>query len=368
MKIARAIIENFRHIKRLELDFTDSLARVRDTSLFIGPNASGKTTILDALAVSVGLGTELVYGRPGLVLSPRTIVSRGSLFTRVTCWVRFSPDEISTTRELFNLAEEDNMRVPDAEEVELTWTYPDPHGRSEYGYTDYKPSWAWTLFKGRKKVARLLSTGRVGWNWFERVGAVFTFDQQRVGLGQTIPRDIWEIIEGQGGDGEGHKSDRRTSDPRKILLNLAVQSLVGPSSGLQQLDLFERIKERYAQICAPHRLVGAVGDESGTLDLLFNDGKYDYRYDGLSSGEQMLLLFLIRMVSQHIHQSIVLVDEIELHQHPIWQRKLLHLLPKVGIGNQIIATTHSPYLRDVTPPEAVIELGEILEPVGAPAD
>jgi hypothetical protein len=208
----------------------------------------------------------------------------------------------------------------------------------------------------------------VGWNWFERVGSVFTFDQQRVGLGQTIPLDIWEIIEGQGGDGEAQRSDRRTSDPRKILLNLAVQSLVGPSSGLQQLDQFERIKERYAQVCSPHRLVGAVRDELGTLDLLFNDGKYDYRYDGLSSGEQMLLLFLIRMVSQHIHQSIVLVDEIELHQHPIWQRKLLHLLPKIGIGNQIIATTHSPYLRDVTPPEAVIELGEILEPAGAPAD
>ena len=100
MKVARAVIENFRHIKRLELDFTDSLGRVRDTTVLIGPNASGKTTVLDALAVSIGIGTELIYGRPGFVLSPRTIVARGSLQTKVTCWVRFSPEEVATAKDL----------------------------------------------------------------------------------------------------------------------------------------------------------------------------------------------------------------------------------------------------------------------------
>ncbi|MEK6323090.1 MAG: AAA family ATPase [Acidobacteriota bacterium] len=369
MKIARAIIENFRHIRRLELDFTDSLGRVRDTTLLIGPNASGKTTLLDALAVSVGIGTELSYGRPGFVLSPRTIVRKGSLYTKVTCWVRFSHEEIATTSELFTIANEgDQNPVPQAKEVELTWTYPDPHNRSIYGYTECKPYRAWTLFKGRVKVARLLSTRRIGWEWFQRVGGVFTFDQQRAGMEKTIPREIWEIIQGQSVGIDTSGSERRTTDPKTILLNLAVQSLLPPGSGSQQLDQFKLIQERYAQVCSPHSLVGAVRDESGTPDLVFNDGTYDYRYDGLSSGEQMLLLFLIRMVSEHIHQSVVLVDEIELHQHPIWQRKLLSLLPKMGEGNQIIATTHSPYLRDVTPPEAVIELGEILEPAGAPAD
>ena len=73
----------------------------------------------------------------------------------------------------------------------------------------------------------------------------------------------------------------------------------------------------------------------------------------------MLLLFLIRMVTEHIHQSIVLVDEIELHQHPLWQRKLLYLLPRIGKNNQIIATTHSAYLRDVLPGEAIIDLGKL---------
>lgn len=399
MKIARAVIENFRHIKKLELDFTDSLGRVRDTTLLIGPNTSGKTTILDALAVSVGLSTELSYGRPGFELSPRSIVTKGSLYTKVTCWVRFSPEEIAATKELSVIRYQTGIhignppipcpKVPDAEEVELTWTYPDPKNKSTRGFTQCDPSNAGTLFKGRVEVARLLATSRIGWDWFKRVGGVFTFDQQRTGMQKTIPREIWEIIHGRSTGDEPGGRELRTSDPKTILLNLAVQSLLPQSakritedgeqritedgkrrtgSGIGQLDQFKLIQELYAQVCAPHNLVGAFRDESGVPDLVFNDGTFDYRYDGLSSGEQMLLLFLIQMVADNIHQSIVLVDEIELHQHPVWQRKLLHLLPKMGDGNQIIATTHSPYLRDVTPPEAVIELGEVLEPAFAPAD
>ena len=60
-----------------------------------------------------------------------------------------------------------------------------------------------------------------------------------------------------------------------------------------------------------------------------------------------------------MHRSIVMIDEMELNQHPIWQRKLLHMIPQMGEDNQIIATTHSPYLRDAVRPDAVIDLGDL---------
>jgi len=358
MKVARAIIENFKKFEKLELDFRDELGRVREFTLIVGPNTSGKTTILDALAVSIGQGTALSYGRAGFTLNPPAIVRRGALNARVTCWVRFSPDEIAATKKLFELAERQDS-VPNVEEVCLTWEYPDQQKQHRHGYTRYEPYTSWTLFKGRSIVAELLRTRRVDWKWFERVGGVFTFDQQRTGFGKTIPRDIWRLIYGGLSD-EG--ANRKTADPKTILLSLAVQSKLKREGG-QQIDLpdqYEFIRERYADICAPNKLIGTAIDEIGAPDLIFSDGKYEYRYDGLSSGEQMLLLFLIRMVSEHIHQSLVFVDEIELHQHPIWQRKLLHLLPRIGIGNQIIATTHSHYLREAVPPEAVYDLGDLL--------
>jgi len=355
MKVASAVIENFRHIERLELDFTNSVERVRDISVLVGPNTSGKTTVLDALALGLGIVTELYDLRPDLVLSPRAIVRRGALQARVMCRVQFSPEEIETTRQVYALSEEE-QEIPDVEEVTITWAYPDLKGEHRSGYIHCEPRGAWHLFKGRVKVARLLPTGRVDWKWFERVGGVFTFDQQRTGMGKTIRRDIWDII--RGGGNENELDERYTTDPRTILLALAVQSLLPPVDD-RQIDQFKRIQEQYAEICAPRRIEGAVRDELAQPELIFTDGTYEYRYSGLSSGEQMLLLFLIRMVTEHIHQSIVLVDEIELHQHPLWQRKLLYLLPRIGRNNQIVATTHSAYLRDVLPREAIIDLGEL---------
>jgi predicted ATPase len=361
MKIAKVQIENFRHLgtsgRPFEIDFTDPLGRVRDLTLLVGPNTCGKTTVLDAIAAALGPTLQMPTLRPHFQRSPRTVVRRGALHARVTCWLRFTPEEIAATQELFQLAELSDQ-VPDTPELELTWEYPDPAGRSDHGFSTCHPRLGWTLLKGRFQVARLLATGRVDWNWFRRVGGLFTFDQQRTGYGKTISRQVWNIIHGTA-QAAAEKEQRRTTDPRTILLDLAVRSLVPARNDRQEND-FQLIQERYAHVCAPHRIVGPIrDDEQGGLDIRFGDGHNEYGYDGLSSGEQMVLLLLIRMVAEHMHQSIVMIDELELNQHPIWQRKLLHLVPRIGEGNQIIATTHSDYLRDAVSRDAVLDLGDL---------
>ncbi len=109
MKLARVQIENFRHLgtsgRPFEIDFTDPLGRVRDLTLLVGPNMCGKTTILDAIAAALGPTLQMPTLRPHFHRSPRTVVRRGALHARVTCWLRFTPDEIAATRELFQLAE-----------------------------------------------------------------------------------------------------------------------------------------------------------------------------------------------------------------------------------------------------------------------
>ncbi len=362
MKIAKMVIENFRHIERLELDFTDSLGRVRDVSVIVGPNTSGKTTILDAIAAGVGLATELrpVPLRSGFVLGSRALVRRGAVRARVTSTIHFSQDEIDAVRRLFSLAEEPEGQVQDDRVVQVTWDFPSSQYKGSRFHIQCDPSHGCNLLKGRATAARLLSTERVGLEWFSRVGGVFVFDQQRTGMGKVIQRDIWKIIQYSIPEESIQDwPDRRyTTDPRTILLALAVKSAF-PSAQDTRSDQFSLIKSRYDQVCKPHQLVGAVRNAQDELDLCFRQGEYEYKYDGLSSGEQMMLLFLIKMVTEHINRSIVLIDEIELHQHPLWQRKLLNLLPKMGIDNQFIVTTHSAYLRDNVPGDAIIDLGDL---------
>ena len=360
MKLVRVAIENFRQLGTpsdpFELSFTDGLGRVRELSLLVGPNTSGKTSVLDAIGAALDGPLEMSAVRSGFHRSPQTVVRRGARSARVTCWLQFSPDEISAAREYFELAGH-REAVPDATDVKLVWEYPDPRANSDFGFTVCDPPNAWTLLKGRVTAARLLATGQVDWRCFNRVGSAFTFDQERTGSGKTISRRLWNIIHGED---VSDRRQRRTTNPRTILIDLALRALV-PSDhkapGGQRE--FAMVQDRYARVCAPRRIVGAIEDALGEFDVYFNDGLREYRYDGLSSGERMVLQLLIRFVSEHMHRSIVMVDEVELNQHPIWQRKLLHLLPAMGDDNQIIATTHSPYLRAAVRPDAVVDLGDL---------
>ena len=81
--------------------------------------------MLDAIGAALGPTLEMPTTRPDFKRSPRTVVRRGARYARVTCWLRFSPDEVAATRELFQLRDIDQT-VPEVSEVKLIWEYPDP--------------------------------------------------------------------------------------------------------------------------------------------------------------------------------------------------------------------------------------------------
>ncbi len=353
MKLVQLEIRDFRSIEHLKLDFRDELGRPRNSVLLVGPNASGKTTILDAIAACLGPALELPATRPDFRLEPGRVVRRGAVRTQVTCTLQFSEDEIAAAREVIRLADQRSV-VPPERVVTVAWEY--PYGDASDELVRLDPPSAPALLRARVLAARNLHVPGIGFSWLRRLGGVFTFDQQRTGLGKVIPRDLWDVVAGRGnGQDEGA---RYTRDPRTLLLGLAVKAAVVNVTAEDQ-DTFRALKDRYARVCYPHTIVGPIQDEVGNLDILFSDGTHEFRYDGLSSGEQMVLLFLMRFASEHIHRSIVLVDEVELHQHPLWQRKLVNALAEMGEDNQLIMTTHSAYLRDLAPRASIVRLGEL---------
>jgi predicted ATP-binding protein involved in virulence len=52
-------------------------------------------------------------------------------------------------------------------------------------------------------------------------------------------------------------------------------------------------------------------------------------------------------------KGIVIIDEIETHLHPTWQRKILELLTKVFPGIQFIVSTHSPQVLSSVKSESI---------------
>lgn len=137
-----------------------------------------------------------------------------------------------------------------------------------------------------------------------------------------------------------------TRDPRLLLLNLAARAQASQDPEATEREDFERLCQLYARVCRPHRIKGLYNTESG-LDMEFEGPQGVYLFDGLSSGQLMLLLLLLQFARHRIHQSIVLIDELELHLHPLWQSRLYQSLGELGVDNQIFFTTHSTYLRDI---------------------
>jgi predicted ATP-binding protein involved in virulence len=86
--------------------------------------------------------------------------------------------------------------------------------------------------------------------------------------------------------------------------------------------------------------------------------------DWLSDGEKSLLAMvadLAKRLSANNPNStnpleetgIVLIDEVELHLHPAWQRKIIPQLTKTFPNCQFIITTHSPQILSHVQPESI---------------
>jgi predicted ATP-binding protein involved in virulence len=82
--------------------------------------------------------------------------------------------------------------------------------------------------------------------------------------------------------------------------------------------------------------------------------------DLLSDGEKSLLAMVgdlskrLAESDQHLEASaLVLIDEIELHLHPAWQRMIIPRLTKTFPNCQFIVTTHSPQVLSHVDPECI---------------
>ena len=56
--------------------------------------------------------------------------------------------------------------------------------------------------------------------------------------------------------------------------------------------------------------------------------------------------------------GVILIDEIDLHLHPKWQRTIVKNLPEAFPGLQFIATTHSPQVIGEVLPDRIQIMGE----------
>lgn len=108
-----------------------------------------------------------------------------------------------------------------------------------------------------------------------------------------------------------------------------------------------------------------LNDPNG--ELIINKNETPLNINQLSSGEKLLLILVSdlsrRMFIANPHRKnpldgygIVLIDEVDLHLHPRWQRAILPQFVKTFPNLQFIATTHSPLVLSKAKPHQIIAM------------
>lgn len=195
----------------------------------------------------------------------------------------------------------------------------------------------------------------------DEIGGIYLFPQDRSLRTRVMGERVSQDEEPTDG---AERKGRDISSVWGVLEYLSNYSRRGAEAVKPEENWEKRIRDGFKQICAPKEYLGFMYRSDDPLGApYFKDNGRTYPLQMAASGEQVIIEYLARLTyPSPMNHSIVLIDEPEIHLHPGWIRQLYLALPKIGVGNQYILTTHSTELyaaaaRD----QALIEMGQLVE-------
>jgi predicted ATPase len=351
MKVQSIQLKYFKKFKTPpKFDFTDpETGLARDLIVLIGMNGAGKTSLLQAIAATLGVATGRLQKLPDLEWAGFNYELLGRNWGRsapeVTLQVQFSSPEIQAVHEFQQkLREMGRDLLPPAGEHIVTLKWRDERVQAGTAAELFQ-------FKGRDYAKQLLRSE--GFQAFERVGTTLWYTEQRTSTSLTTEdreRKL-EITDDILRD--------RLSKWRQFHQDVVTDKI--QQLRLGQKDLYAEIEQAYKAVFPERSFEGPVPREE-IDDFLSEpwfylyDGKNQYEISEMSGGERAIFPMLMDFASWNIHNSVILIDEVELHLHPPMQQALLRALPKLGKNNQFIITTHSDYVEQLVPEAYIVRL------------
>jgi len=324
MKVKSLTVEDFRGISDLRLDFHDQV------NVLVGVNGSGKSAILDCLAIMLSrlVGRIRSSSGTGRFFGDQDITN-GAAETRNTITVSVREEDIT-------------WRVAKTRKGRRKQTI--THLDEINGVVDEIHSMLEENEDASIPVAVYYPVNRAVLDIPLRIRKKHPFDQlsaydQALSGKQNSFRIFFEWFrEREDLENERRLENKRYRDPQLRAVRDAVEQFL---PGVARL----RVRRQ------PLRMVVDKGDE----ELIVNQ---------LSDGEKCSLALvgdLARRMAIANPSSkrplegsgVVLIDEIDLHLHPEWQRRAVPSLTKTFPHCQFILTTHSPQVINHVRPESV---------------
>lgn len=84
-------------------------------------------------------------------------------------------------------------------------------------------------------------------------------------------------------------------------------------------------------------------------EAVVKNGTYSHRLDRLSSGEKSLLQLYLRTGTHMSQNTILIIDEIDVHLHSKWQHRTLNLLKEMARTHEGLTVIFSTHARELIP-------------------
>lgn len=351
MKVKSLSLRHFKKFYDYQLSFVNErTGQLRDFAVLYGGNGSGKSSLMQSIAASLGVAT-------GRLKRPEDLIWPGFEFaltdhawgfpSEVILDVSFSPGELASTTEFFS-------KVPDfAQNPEAILPSDEPVVEliMENGKVSAPNRAQYFQFRGREYARKLVRQSPEGFDLFKRVGSIFWYHEYRNSSSLSVDDPEREV------SFDENLLRRRLAD-WMFFHQRVVQGRYSLRPG--QRDLYSDLENAYKAVF-PNRFFEGSMPRAGESMMdepwfFLNDGEHQYELAEMSSGERAIFPIIVDFATLNIHNSIILIDEIELHLPPELMASFLKALPKLGQDNQFIVTTSSRAIADAVPRDALIEI------------
>jgi AAA15 family ATPase/GTPase len=356
MKVKSINLKYFKRFRDSKFDFTEpETGFAKNLIVLVGMNGSGKSTILQAIAATLGDATGRLKNAselnwPGL--NWELTSKNWPLPSEIEIDVEFSKNERKATQEFYQKCVEIgiDLEYPPSNFPQVLLSL---KGEKVKGKTASELF----QFKGREYARQIKSYHPEGFDVFKCVGTVFWYAEQRTSTSFTAEEA------GKSIQFDEELLRRRLDNFQRFHENLIKGNYPGLKPG--QKDLFEELEKSYKSIFPERSFLGSLPPEN--IDDVMNEFLF-YLYDGIrhyeisemSGGERAIFPILFDFANWNIHNSVILIDEIELHLHPPLQQAIIRAMMRneLGTNNQFIITTHSDSVVQILDDESVIRVGD----------
>lgn len=336
-------------------------SKLNDTTVIIGNNTKGKTSVLNGIQVALGVFLQCIGELPRKAVYRRKIQDD----ERFCKFDEFSKGYVYN-KEKTKVFVRSSLKNPYGFELPLQWSqeYPDA-SRNQNRFADIQ-RYVDAILESRKPLKEdlVISEKNV-------LPVLLSFGTNRLSSQMRMRKETSERM-------TRIQKAYKAALTEKVDFASAHGWFLNAEKNIRSGREFEGTRQAFInalKTAIPYISEIDVDWAYGELEAVVNidDQKSRHRFSQLSDGFKSM----INLVAEISHRSIelngflgesailktpgvVLIDEIDLYLHPKWQRHVLADLKKAFPLVQFIVTTHSPFVIQSVPRESLIALDDEL--------